>query len=63
MNRDVFASSKTDMWETPQNLFDRLNRVFHFDLDVCATAENAKCERYFTERDNGLEQPWGGYAG
>ena len=60
MNREVFASSATGMWETPQDLFDRLSRVFHFDLDVCATAENAKCDRYFSEQDNGLNQPWDG---
>lgn len=48
------------MWETPQNLFDELNREFNFDLDPCATHENAKCERYFTLADNGLTQNWGG---
>jgi phage N-6-adenine-methyltransferase len=31
-----------------------------FDLDVCATAENAKCERYFTRDDDGLAQTWTG---
>lgn len=29
-----------------------------FDLDVAAAAHNAKCERYYTIDDNGLEQPW-----
>lgn len=48
------------MWETPLNLFDELNREFNFDLDPCATPENAKCERYFTLADNGLTQNWGG---
>lgn len=60
MNRDVYASSKSDMWETPQDLFDRLNQVFHFTIDVCATAENAKCARYFTAQDDGLAQSWNG---
>ena len=46
-------TSNTDMWETPQELFDELDREFHFTLDVCAVPENAKCERYFTPAQNG----------
>ena len=51
-------TSNTDMWETPQELFDELDREFHFTLDVCAVPENAKCERYFTPAQNGLKQDW-----
>jgi phage N-6-adenine-methyltransferase len=47
-------------WETPQWLFDALNTVWRFDLDVCATPENAKCSKYYTPQDNGLIQPWEG---
>ena len=54
------TSSATDEWSTPQALFDTLNRVFHFTLDVCATPENAKCARYFTKEQDGLKQDWGG---
>jgi len=53
-------SSKTDMWSTPQNFFDELNKEFHFTLDPCATKENAKCKLYFTEENNGLLQDWSG---
>ena len=60
MNTDLMFSSKTDLWSTPQDLFDRLNSVFRFDLDVCATPDNAKCERFFTEEINGLAQEWSG---
>ena len=50
-------------WGTPQDLFDRLSKEFGgFDLDVCANAENAKCPRYFTEKDDGLSQDWKGYC-
>lgn len=48
------ATAKRKDWETPQELFDKLNDEFHFDLDVCASSANAKCEDYFTEADNGL---------
>lgn len=57
---DVLFSSKSVIWETPQDLFDKLNAEFHFDLDVCALPENAKCEKYYTPEDDGLLQPWNG---
>jgi phage N-6-adenine-methyltransferase len=47
-------------WETPHDLFDKLNKEFHFDLDPCATKENAKCPSYYTKTQNGLEQDWFG---
>lgn len=50
------------MWATPQDFFDVLNRVFTFTLDPCATPENAKCDTYFTEEQDGLKQNWGGYT-
>ena len=53
-------SHNTDEWETPQNLFDKLGKEFHFGIDVCATHENAKCKNYFTKKDDGLNQNWGG---
>lgn len=54
--------SKTEEWETPQDFFDRLNEEFHFDLDVCATPENAKCKRFMTKADDALHpsQRWFG---
>lgn len=57
---DVHFSSEKDDWETPQDLFDLLDKKFHFTLDVCATEENAKCDRFYTENYNGLEQKWSG---
>lgn len=60
MNNDVMFSSKTDLWETPQEFFDELDQEFHFDLDVCALPENAKCSRYYSPEQNGLSQPWEG---
>ena len=48
------------MWSTPQEFFDKYNELYNFETDVCASSENAKCEKYFTEEDNGLEQDWEG---
>jgi phage N-6-adenine-methyltransferase len=57
LNKGLFTS-KTPEWSTPQDLFDELNKEFDFDVDVCATKENAKCEKYFTKEDDGLEHSW-----
>ncbi|WP_309713392.1 DNA N-6-adenine-methyltransferase, partial [Armatimonas sp.] len=48
------------MWATPQDLFDEINAEFGFTLDVCAEEYNAKCERYFTPKQDGLTQKWEG---
>lgn len=53
-------SSKSDEWETPQELFDELNKEFNFTLDPCATDENHKCEKYYTIKEDGLIQDWSG---
>lgn len=59
INPGLFTSN-TDLWATPQVFFDEMNREFGFELDVCATDENAKCSKYFTEREDGLSQEWTG---
>ncbi len=60
MEHNVHFSSQTPEWETPADLFAELNDIFHFDLDACATSENAKCPRYFTIEDDALTQEWKG---
>lgn len=57
---NIHFSSKSSEWSTPQDFYDRLNTEFHFTLDPCATAENAKCENFFTISDDGLSKPWAG---
>ncbi len=59
--RNVHFSSVTDEWSTPQELFDALTWVYgEFSLDPCATVSNAKCQRFFTRKDDGLSLPWSG---
>ncbi len=53
-------SSNSEDWETPQKLFDELNKKWKFTLDVCATKENAKCEKFFTKEQNSLLKSWEG---
>ena len=60
MNNELMFSSKTDLWATPQAFFDKLHKVFRFEVDVCALPENAKCGSYYSPDDNGLAQEWRG---
>lgn len=59
MNKALFSSKKQN-WTTPQWLFDQLNEEFDFTLDAAASDDNAKCQKYFTERENGLLRSWEG---
>jgi len=57
VNKSLF-SSKSSEWETPQSLYDELNKEFDFILDPCATHDNKKCALYFTKEDDGLSKCW-----
>lgn len=59
-DQSVHYASDTPEWSTPPDLFAVLDAEFGFTLDVCATAENAKCAQFFTAQDDGLAQVWGG---
>ena len=59
INPGMMSSNKHD-WGTPWPLFDVLEAEHDLTLDVCATAENAKCKDYFSPEDNGLEKAWYG---
>ncbi|KKK74649.1 hypothetical protein LCGC14_2881660 [marine sediment metagenome] len=50
----------TTEWETPLEVFNKLNKEFRFTLDPCASKKNAKCKKYFTEKDDGLSKAWNG---
>ena len=60
MKNEVMWSSKSNDWATPQDFFDKLNEEFDFTLDPCADDHNHKCDKYYTEADNGLAQSWAG---
>ena len=61
MNTKVLFSSENEEWETPIDFYNELNKEFKFNLDPCALPNNAKCEKFFTPNDNGLEQSWEGH--
>ena len=60
MNRDIMFSHANEDWETPQEIFDSLNSLYHFTLDAAAADDNYKCEKHYTATDSGLNHSWGG---
>lgn len=57
-NLDVLFSSVERNWETPENVFGFWDDQFNFTLDVCASEDNAKCDSYFDEEMDCLQQDW-----
>ena len=59
LNKGLF-SSKDQTWETPIDFFNKLDSIFKFELDVAASDDNHKCDKYYTEETDGLAQDWEG---
>lgn len=55
----LFGSSKTDEWETPNYVYNDLDKEFNFDMDACASDKNFKHPNYYSIFDNALLQDWG----
>ena len=58
--------SETVEWATPKDLFDKLNAIHDFTLDVAASSTNALCDEWFgldhvdESRRDGLTADWYG---
>jgi phage N-6-adenine-methyltransferase len=52
------VSGRPDDWGTPQAFFDLLNAEFAFNLDPCASEDNAKAA-YIDKETDGLSVDWG----
>ena len=51
---------RTD-WATPLVVYQIIDLLYGpFTLDPCASAGNAKCDKFFTVDDDGLAQSWAG---
>lgn len=57
---EYYQSSNRQDWETPDELYDNLNSLFHFNLDAAASDNNFKCDHYFTKENSALNNSWGG---
>ena len=56
----AYFTSNKDEWATPNDFFERLDNEFHFDLDVCALPDNARCQNFYSPTEDGLSKHWSG---
>lgn len=47
-----------DLWQTPKELFNTLNKEFWFEMDVAASDTNKLCDNFFDANDNALLRDW-----
>jgi phage N-6-adenine-methyltransferase len=60
INRAKQHANNRDDWETPDDVFDIVNNSFdkRIILDVAADESNTKCEKFYSQSQNGLLQSW-----
>lgn len=56
--KKVMFSSESVEWGTPQEVYNERDRLYHFELDVCASASNYKCANYITQAQDAFVTPW-----
>lgn len=64
MNTDVMFSSASDLWATPQALYDQYHKFYQFTLDAAANEMNHKCEEWLGPGglvEDALTVDWTGY--
>lgn len=61
-SRAALERAKTD-YGTPVEIYQQLDELFRFTIDLAAHASNAKHPRFFSPADNSLAQSWAGETG
>jgi site-specific DNA-methyltransferase (adenine-specific) len=56
-NRGRYYGNGRD-WATPPEVFEPLDAEFGFTLDPCCTVATAKCPKFYTEAEDGLQRDW-----
>lgn len=59
LEETLTKDTRTD-YGTPWEFFEKLNEEFRFTIDAAAGIENTKCERFWSEADDCLQQDWRG---
>lgn len=63
MSNDITESSVNTEWITPDDFMDVVRKFWKLGLDVSATDYNHKCDRYITEKQDGLSTDWSIFLG
>ena len=58
--RELMHSSDDDEAITPQDFYEQIAIEFPFGTDLAASHQNSKCDYFFDEEMNSLEQNWEG---
>lgn len=61
IKRTAKKSKESDEYGTPRWIYDYVDKIFNFDMDVCASKKNHKHENYITIKQDALnpKTPWG----
>lgn len=51
-------SFNKDSLQTPRYIFNWLNSIYIFDVDLCASDEHHYCDRYFTKENPATAKAW-----
>ena len=62
VNKTSTPADEKDSWQTPQDLYDDLNKEFNFNVDVCASIKNHLCDYFFTEVFSSLDNEWDAFS-
>ena len=55
---EIYKPHESDLWETPPEIFDSLNEVFRFEVDLAAEPSTAKCEKFYSVDDDAFSHQW-----
>ncbi len=61
--RGYMNKSKTEEWETNWDLYNKLNKIFKFKVDLAASDDNSKCKHYITKEVDSLKIDWNIFKG
>lgn len=55
---EIYKPHPSDLWETPPEVFEPLDEIFHFELDLAAERETSKCLGFFSPENDAFKHPW-----
>ena len=58
-NKSFTEKEIKDLWQTPIEIFETLNKEFKFNCDVAASEKNNLCSKYIDEEKDALKCNWG----
>jgi len=58
MSKKAFETIHGNEFETPQWLFDSLNKEFNFTFDLACSIYNTKCDQFYTKESDSLKKSW-----